>query len=78
MIRYKKCRTLTAVVDICVPREQFRRDIAEAFGEIEKWREDRAYSPPNTSLSGNPRGKKVKVSPELDEDGALSNDFYTE
>jgi hypothetical protein len=52
MIRYKKGRILTAVVDICVPREQFRLDVSEAFGELDKWRQDRSYSPPGTVLSG--------------------------
>jgi hypothetical protein len=52
MIRYKRGRILTAVLDICVPREQFSLDVSEAFGEIEKWRQDRSYSPPGTVFSG--------------------------
>lgn len=64
MIGYRRGRILTAVLDICVPREQFRREVHEAFGEIEKWRQDRSYSPPGTVFSGAYQG-------EMDEKDSL-------
>lgn len=48
MISYSKGRFLQAKVDICVPREQFRKDINEAFSEIDKWRDDKEYYPLGT------------------------------
>jgi|TARA_R100001163_G_C5060646_1_gene197480 hypothetical protein len=53
LVKYSKGRLLTAVVDICQPREVFYRDLHEAFGEIEKWRKNPAYSPPRTRFSSN-------------------------
>lgn len=48
MINYSKSKFLHAEVDICVPREQFYKDINEAFDEIDKWRENKDYSPKGT------------------------------
>ncbi len=45
MIKYSKNKFLHAEVDICVSREQFYKDINEAFSEIDKWRSDKEYRP---------------------------------
>jgi len=81
MIRYKKGRVLTAVVDICVPREQFRRDVHEAFNELEKWRENREYNPPGTifsRISKNYDGDSNKDETNLSDIPASNNDFHTD
>ena len=52
---------LIAKIDFCVNRDQFKRDCAEAFDSIEKWKRDGMYQPPNTKLTGSVVERKERT-----------------
>ena len=64
LVKYKKGRFLTAVVDICQSREEFTKDLHEAFSEIEKWRADNTHSPPSMTEEDDFKMTYEKISPE--------------